>query len=347
VTSRQGFEVLADDVVSKGRCTGCGACYAGCPFELVLDYAEGGPKVVGECKKCGICLRSCPRYRFDTAELEEHVFGRRRSQDDVFGLYLSLYAAKAVSPEVASVGQDGGVATALLDNAFRAGLIDGAVVSSTNPARPWFPVPILLRSSEGLASAAGTRYCYSPGITVLRKATADQLRHIGFVGTPCQVTALRRMQKLSLKKAVGIDFILGLFCSESFSYEGLMLGKIQRQLGISLADVEKMNIKGRMQVMVKGGKVVEMPLKEVRPYAQPYCRYCDDFSAEFADISLGGIGLDGRTLTIVRTERGTKLLKSAMESRAIEVKPLDEFKTALDLLVRLSANKRAKAQKMA
>jgi coenzyme F420 hydrogenase subunit beta len=347
VTSHQGFEVLADDVVSKGRCTGCGACYAGCPFELVLDYAEGGPKVVGECKKCGICVRSCPRYRFDTAELEEHVFGRRRNQDDVFGLQLSMHAAKAVSPEIVRVGQDGGVATALLENAFRADLIDGAVVSSTDPARPWFPVPVLLGSREALTSAAGTRYCYSPGITVLRKATADQLRHIGFVGTPCQVLALRRMQKLSLRKAVGIDFILGLFCSESFSYEGLMLGKIQGQLGISLADVEKMNIKGRMQVMVKGGKIVEMPLKEVRPYVQPYCRFCDDFSAEFADVSLGGIGLDGRTLTIVRTERGRNLLESAVESGAIEVKPLDEFKMALDLLVRLSTNKRAKAQKTA
>jgi len=347
VTSRQGFEMLADDVVSKGRCTGCGACYAGCPFELVLDYTEGGPEVVGECKKCGICLRSCPRYRFDTAELEEHVFGRRRGPEDAFGIYLSTHAAKAVSPEVARVGQDGGVATALLDNAFKAGLINGAVVSSTDSDRPWFPVPILLRRREGLTSAAGTRYCYSPGITVLRKAPADQFTHMGFVGTPCQVLALRRMQKLSLRKAVGIDFILGLFCSESFSYEGLMLGKIQRELGISLADVEKMNIKGRMQVMIKGGKVVEIPLKEARPYAQPYCRFCDDFSAEFADISLGGIGLDGRTLTVVRTERGRKLLESAVETGEVEVKPLDEFRTALDLLVRLSANKRAKAQRMA
>ena len=347
MSNRLGFEELLNNVISKERCTECGACFAVCPFERILDYSEG-PKLVGECRKCAICLRVCPRYGVETADLDDFVFGHKRALEDVFGIHVSLQIGKAVDPHVEAVGQDGGAATALLLKAFDSGLIDGAIVSSTDPTRPWLPVPSLARSREEILAAAGTRYTYSSGIVALRRVAGEGLKQVAFVGPPCQVTALRRMQKANLKKVVGpISLVIGLFCSESFSYEGLMLGKIQKGMGIDLKDVEKMNIKGRMQVTLRGGKMVEIPLKEARAYAEPYCRFCEDFSAEFADISLGGVGLEGRTFTVVRTERGKRLLEAAVESGSLEVKPVDDFKKALDLMVRLSVSKRSKAQTMA
>jgi len=156
------------------------------------------------------------------------------------------------------------------------------------------------------------------------------------------------MQKANLRKIVGpITLVIGLFCSESFSYEGLMLEKIKKGMGIDLGDIVKMNIKGRMQITLKDGRMVEIPLKEARTYAEPYCRSCEDFSSEFADLSLGGVGLEGRTFTVVRADRGKRFLDAAVESGALEVKPVDEFKKALDLMVRLSVSKRSKAQSMA
>jgi coenzyme F420 hydrogenase subunit beta len=152
------------------------------------------------------------------------------------------------------------------------------------------------------------------------------------------------MQRLSLKRAAPVSPIIGLFCSESFNYDGLILEKIHKEMGIDPSDVKKMNIKGRMQVTLKDGRSVDIPLKELRSYAEPYCRFCGDFSAEFADISLGGVGLEGRTFTVVRTERGKRLLDAAVESGSLEVKQVDEFKKALDLMIRLSVSKRSRAQ---
>jgi len=344
LTARLGFEELLNDIISKGHCTGCGACFITCPFEEVLDYRDG-PKLVGECKKCGICLKACPRYGFQAAELDEFIFGRRRAAQEVFGVHLSVHVAMATDPRVESVGQDGGVATALLLNALDSGLIDGAILSSTDPTRPWSPVPCLARSRGEILAAAGTRYSYSPGIITLRKAAEEKLERVAFVGTPCQVIALRRMQKANLRKIVGpITLVIGLFCSESFSYEGLMLEKIKKGMGIDLGDIVKMNIKGRMQITLKDGRMVEIPLKEARAYAEPYCRSCEDFSSEFADLSLGGVGLEGRTFTVVRADRGKRFLDAAVESGALEVKPVDEFKKALDLMVRLSVSKRSRAR---
>jgi coenzyme F420 hydrogenase subunit beta len=43
------------------------------------------------------------------------------------------------------------------------------------------------------------------------------------------------------------------------------------------------------------------------------CRYCSDYSAEFADLSFGGIGApEGWTTVITRTPQGRALLGDAM-----------------------------------
>jgi coenzyme F420 hydrogenase subunit beta len=107
-----------------------------------------------------------------------------------------------------------------------------------------------------------------------------------------------------------------------------------------------MNIKGKMLLTLKSGRVVEMPLKEVRSFAEDKCKYCGDFSSELADISVGGVGLNGRTLTVVRTERGEKILYQALKMKTLEIKPAEEFEQAYNLLVRLSKLKNRNIQSL-
>jgi coenzyme F420 hydrogenase subunit beta len=102
------------------------------------------------------------------------------------------------------------------------------------------------------------------------------------------------------KYANRITLTIGLLCSKTFSYEG------QREVlaahGVRIEDVVKVNIKGRFMVWTADGGYLEIPLKELQPYAREGCKLCPDFAAEHADISTGGIGADDdRTLTLVRT----------------------------------------------
>ncbi len=343
MTQKRGFEVLQAQVLETERCTGCGACVITCPFKNILDYSQTGPSLIGECTKCGICLRVCPRWELDLGALEQLVFGRERRPDEVFGLSKAIRVARSTQTDLLQAGQDGGVATALLTSALASGAIDGAALSGLDPSFPWRPRPCLATTHGAIVDCAGTRYSYSPNLLAYHMGVVKGLKRIAFVGTPCQIQALRRIQNAALRKhARALAVAIGLFCSESFSYEGLMLQKIQGALELDLTTLTKMNIKGSIILHTATGQTVKIPLREARRYSEAKCQYCQDFSAELADISLGGIGLEGWTLAVIRTDKGEALFNNAVHEGALDVASVDDFESASHLLHKLSTLKRSR-----
>jgi len=338
LSGKLGFEELKKTVLENDICTSCGACVLVCPFKGVLKYSDGKPKLIGECKICGICPRVCPRYNPQISELENFFLGRTRLPEEVFGAYREVHVGKSTDFDVLKRCQDGGVVTALINAALNSGLIDGAVISGVDPSSPWLPLPSITTTSSDTIRYSGTRYTYSPNLLALERCVAEgRLKKVLFVGTPCQILALRRIQKVPLKKISNIvAFTVGLFCSESFTYTGLMEKKIRDELNIDLNKLEKINIKGKMLLTLTDGQVIEIPLKDAKNYAEKKCKFCTDFSSEFADLSVGGVGLDHRTFIVVRTEKGKKLFDNALGHKTIEIKPATEFAKAYDLLTRLS-----------
>ena len=340
-----GFEeTLGREVLSKGRCVGCAACVIACPFG-VLDYVEGKPNLIGECKNCGICSKVCQALEFSEDKVENLVFGRSRSEREVFGVYRDIFAARATDESILKSCQDGGVVTALLYTGLDKGIIESAVVSGLSEDKPFYPVPKLISKKEEALESAGTRYTYSPNLLALKEGVEKKVSALAFVGTPCQLRALRKIQEAGLKKYVKpVKFSVGLFCSESFDYHGLFETYLKGERGLNVDEISKMNIKGKMIVDLKTDRV-EIPLKELKPYVRPECRVCPDFSAEFADISVGGVGLEGWTLTVIRSPVGEEVFESALDEGLIEIKPVREDDRALKLLVKLTELKRSRASK--
>ena len=89
---------LFTEVVTSGLCTGCSACVIACPYD-VLGYddtegvykpfhvdAEGGPdNCTHGLKGCTLCTRACPRFRTWEPDIENHLFGRPRTDEEVVG----------------------------------------------------------------------------------------------------------------------------------------------------------------------------------------------------------------------------------------------------------------------
>ena len=113
---------------------------------------------------------------------------------------------------------------------------------------------------------------------------------------------------------------------------------IKGKLGINLNDITKMNIKGKMFVTTPAGTTA-IPLADIKQYVRKSCSVCEDFSSELADVSVGGLGLDGWTFTIIRTEKGEELFTNAEKAGFLESKPLEEGAFSKGLLLKLTKKK--------
>jgi len=333
-------ETLLEKVILKEICAGCAACVLVCPFGC-LEYFEEKPNLIKKCEICGICPKVCPRLEFSQATLEKLVFERERKPDEESGIYRRLVIAQARDENILRACQDGGVVSAILTFALNNGIIDTAIVSAQSQEKPWFPIPRLVSTPQEVLECAGTRYTYSPNLLALQEAIKQRRKSVAFVSTPCQIQAIRKIEAFPLRKYSNlIKFTVGLMCTESFTYDGLMKKHIEGVLGVNLNDVEKINIKGKVLVTTKSGETKTISLQEAKQHTRKGCLPCTDFSAELADISAGGLGLSGWTFTVIRTKMGEEIFESAEKAGAVRTRPVEEEKTALDLLIKLSKKKR-------
>ena len=362
---------MMNEVVAYGSCCECGACVLVCPFNNI-QYIERKPRVRNAnlpfdyCKfsedvGCDVCAQACPRLFPREHHLKGAVFGQDLPHQENFGVYRRILVARSKDPRILSQSQDGGVVTTLLVGALRLGWIDGAVVSALEGNTRCNPSPKVVTTEEEIIAAGGSWYTYVPNNLALADALKRNLTKVAFVGVPCQMTPLRKLeavdpgfletrqkkeailarQRKCLKGFVEIVRLgLGLFCSEVFLYEGLMVQKIEREMGIPLDAVSKFNIKGNVLIHKKDGTTTELNLKTAQEHTRPECRHCADFSAELADISLGGVGTTGWTIVVIRTTRGEKIFSQLQEEGLFETRPMEEFERSKKILLQLSRRKK-------
>ncbi len=342
---------LYDEVVTSGLCTGCSACVVVCPYD-VLGYDDkdgrykpfhvvdtgGADNCTHGVKGCTLCTRACPRFRTWEPEIEQYLFGRERTDDEVAGIATDIVLARATDPELHAAGQDGGFVSALLIWALENDVIDAALVSAMEgDGSSWKAVPAVARTRADVLATAGSRYTYSANPMAYAEAIEGGAERIALVGMGCQasappVMAARKAGKVARRFALSI----GLLCSKTFD-DAIFPELFEARYGLARQDIVKMNIKGVFQVWTRDGAYHEIPLKEAHAWTREGCKSCPDFAAEHADISTGGIGaFNDWTLTIIRTERGREVFHAMVAADAVEIRPSDDDPGAIALMRKLS-----------
>ncbi|MGB2841883.1 MAG: Coenzyme F420 hydrogenase/dehydrogenase, beta subunit C-terminal domain [Halobacteriota archaeon] len=273
------YRELSDD------CIGCGSCALVCPTEAIKRMGNIYP-VTAE----------------DIREIEDRFLEGER--DEELGVHSDLIAGKTDVD-----GQDGGMVTALLIAGMENNFFDAALVVRREAG--YKAEAVVVHDVAGIRSARGTKYLRVPMMSKLEEAVRDGKRRIAVVGTPCEVRAVRKIQqRWDLEREFSdVEIILlGLYCLESFDYEGLKEDTGKR-FGVDLDKAEKTQITRGKYIVTVDGKDYSCDVRELESVVREGCPYCDDFVSRLADISIGSVGSpDGYSTVITRSKTGKKLL---------------------------------------
>jgi coenzyme F420 hydrogenase subunit beta len=325
------FHDLEREVQRFNFCGKCGGCVAFCSADNLgaLKVGPDGMPVFEDeekCLKCGICYMICPNIR----DLDEELKKKMKWEPPI-GPIKDLVSAQTTNPTVGEGCTDGGVVTSLLLYLLDNHMIDAALVSRSDG--PFHRGPTLATSGEEIISASGSHYdesfsivelgshfsTYSPAMQELKSLRKGLIDRVAMVGTPCQIHTVRKMQVLGIIPSDVIKYCFGLFCMENFSFNDIQLRHLEKKYGFDLAQVTKVNVKEDFIIYLEEGRVIHIPFEEIDSIARPACLVCPDFSAEFSDISFGGLGSpEGYTTVLLRSERGKMVYRGALTSGYIK-----------------------------
>lgn len=342
------------DVAERQLCVGCGACAYLQPDDIrMVDLLDHGRRPVvrdgeGGAPDTTEALRHCPGAGL--AHAPDADPGKDAAAADLFGAWgpvLEVWEGFATDEEIRFAASSGGAATALALHCVDEGGMHGALHIRSRSDRPYLNETVLSTTRHELLEATGSRYApASPcdGLDLVERAPGPCV----FIGKPCDVaaTASIRRERPRLDERLGLT--IAMFCAGTPTLRGTF--EMLDVLGVEHPDaVASVRYRGngwpgRAEARWRGEDGAEradsLSYEEswgaiLQRHRQWRCHVCVDHTGEFADIAVGDPwyrdipeGEPGRSLVLVRTERGRRILHRAWEAGAVALVPLPASRIA-------------------
>ncbi len=312
-----------DRVVRAGLCSGCGACAAVAPEHVrMVDRTEQGRRpVVGEGAPQDALIRAahvCPGSGL-----------RHNRPSGVWGPVLEVWQGYAADAEVRHTGSSGGLATALGVYCLEHAQMYGVLHTAARTESPHLNETVMSTTRQQLLARSGSRYApASPceGLGQIEHAPASCV----FVGKPCDVAGARSLALRSPGLARRLGLTISIFCAGTPTTRGTL--EMLSAMGIGQAgEIRSLRYRGNgwpgdvRATRGDGGAGRALSYEQawgeiLTNHKQWRCKLCADHTGEFADLAVGDAwhlrrdGDEGRSIVVVRTERGRRILHAAIAS---------------------------------
>ena len=314
------FNDLKRVIIDHGFCTACGACEAACPIHTIR-VKDNRPYRLHNCSEhldfCPICYDVCPHsdaLLYETASFTADAPHRRES----IGSYRRIMLAQASDPAIREATRSGGVVNALLHFAIKERMIDSAIISEASSTVPIKIKPSISLVPDDTLSAVETKIVPSAVARAFGQAVFEYGKaHIAFVGVPCHVLALRKLEALQHKLIDSLEIVIGLFCLWTFSIE-LLLEYLSHEYGIAANEIQHVDLSSNKYIVYTKSGETQIPLSTIKEHIMNRCKTCVDFTSEFADLSVGGASpLKDWSTVIIRTQKGEEFFNKSVKEGVI------------------------------
>lgn len=343
------YNVLEKRIINSGFCTLCGACEAACPTSALHIQNEKVERLY-DCSEdidiCPICYEICPHSEALLLRSLSFV-ADAPVKNEALGYYRKIVLAQAVDQKLREQSHGGAVVTSLLKYGIETKFFDSAIVSQTEPENPAKPKPAVALVPDDILSAIGSKFFPSSvakayGLAVYGHGKTS----IAFVGVPCHVLALRKMEAWQHKIIDHLKITIGLFCFGSFSL-GSLLSYIEETYKIKPSDIKRLRVASKFEVHTENG-ITQIPMREIEKHILPSCRTCTDFASELADISVGSAyPLPDWSTVIIRTKAGEDFFYDAVANGVINTWVIEQEPKVYERIVMAAMQKRKAALKEA
>ena len=288
----------------------------------IYSLAYSGPAPERElCTDCGIsrssdpkrCGRACQFIDTQYETLEKELHGQTRllenSDQLFFGVYRKMYRASLRLPKEGA--QWTGITTTIAERLLQNHLVDAVLTMAPDPTDSWRPMPVLITDPKDMEQVRGMRMGYAPLLALLDVAKEKGYKRLGVVGIPCQVYALRALEKeLQLQKL----YVIGTPCSDNTTTENFH--EFLNLIDTKPDEITYLEFRAdyHVEIRYKNGEkraipFLMLPLSKLRPDFFPLtCRTCVDYTNALSDITVGYMGGTGEQWLIVRNQQGEDLL---------------------------------------
>jgi len=343
------YNVLDKKVLSLGFCTLCGACEAACPVGAI--QVEGDKlKRLHNCAEdldlCPICYEVCPHSEALLLRSLKSVSDAPH-KNEALGYHRKIFLAQSGDPKLKEQGGGGSVVTSLLKFGIENKVFDSAIVSAAEPDNPSAPKASVALVPDDILSAVGSKFFPSSVAKAFGSAvTGYGKTKIAFVGVPCHMRALRKIEAWQHKIGPSLKISIGLFCFGTFS-QSTLLEHLEKEYNVKASEIKQMRLSKEFVIHTDKG-VIRIPLKEIEEHLMPSCGVCTDFTSELADISIGGAyPLEGWSTVIIRTRVGEDFFYEAVEKGVLSVQPIEAEPNVYERVVRAAMQKRTAGLKKA
>ena len=323
-------------------CIGCGTCAYICPEEKVqlVDIEHDGIRPIvlpDSCGSCNQCLMACPGLS-TTAFYHPSYDGAGDPPEKYWGRILELWEGYASNAEIRLKGSSGGLCTALSLYCLENNVAGGVLHVGADPELPWKNKTFRSLTREDLIRRTGSRYSPASPCDGLKQIEGAVDASV-FVGKPCDIAGLRLAQQMRPNLEKKTSLAIGFFCAGTPSTSGTL--ELLRKIGVDVDAIDNLRYRGigwpgmaTVEFKEQGLDPVKMSYKDSWGFVQKYrpfrCYLCPDLTAESADISVGdpwyrqiGENEPGRSLILIRTEKGREIFNDAVAAGYIEATPAD------------------------